>query len=149
MNNPKKARKHFNTKLQALLDEVTPLEMEQTKTKVLIAAQIDSILRAKGWSKSLLAEKLSKNPSEITKWLSGTQNFTIDILTQIALVLEVEISRLLSFETKQNQSKKIGTNAVFANPCIIIQTPMDKHATVFIKYVRANQADTTLIQKSN
>lgn len=149
MNNTKKAKKHSNAKLQALLDEVTPLEMEQTKTKLLIAGQIDSILKAKGWSKSLLAEKLAKNPSEISKWLSGTQNFTIDILTQIALVLEVEITSLFGFGSEQKQPKKIGSNTVFVNPSILIQTPMDKHTTVYFKYVHANQAYTTLVQKPN
>lgn len=86
-----KARKHKSSKLQALLDELSPIEMEQSKTKMQIAARIEDFMNAKGWNKTTFAEKFDKNPSEITKWLSGTQNFTIDVLTEIASTLGVEI----------------------------------------------------------
>lgn len=70
-----KARKYNSSKLKELLDEVTPLEMEQTKNKMQLAARIEDLMRAKGWNKSQFAEKVGKHPSEITKWLSGTQNY--------------------------------------------------------------------------
>jgi len=79
-----------------LLEEVSPIEMEQSKTKMQIAARIEDFMNAKGWNKTTFAEKLDKNPSEITKWLSGTQNFTLDVLTEIASTLGVEIIDLLS-----------------------------------------------------
>ena len=79
MNKINKARKYNSSKLQELLDEVSPLEMEQTKIKMQLAARIEDIMRAKGWNKSQFAAKMGKNPSEITKWMSGTQNFTVDI----------------------------------------------------------------------
>jgi transcriptional regulator with XRE-family HTH domain len=44
---------------------------------------------------------MNKNPSEITKWLSGTQNFTIDTLSEIAVALEISITEL--FIPKQIQ----------------------------------------------
>ena len=94
MNKANKARKYNSSKLQQLLDEVTPLEMEKTKNKMLLAARIEDLMTAKGWSKSQFAEKVGKNPSEITKWLSGTQNFTVDVLTEIASTLGVEIASL-------------------------------------------------------
>jgi len=94
MNKVTKARKHYSSKLQELLDEVTPLEMEQTKTKMQLAARIEDFVRAKKWNKSQFAEKVGKNPSEITKWLSGTQNFTVDVLTEIASTLGVELTAL-------------------------------------------------------
>jgi hypothetical protein len=43
-----RARKHTSSKLQDLLDEVTPLEMEQTKVKMQLAAQIEYCMKAKG-----------------------------------------------------------------------------------------------------
>lgn len=89
-----KARKYNSVKLQELLDEVTPLEMEQTKIKMQIAARIEDFMKSKGWNKSKFAEKVGKNPSEITKWLSGTQNFTLDVLTEIAFVLDIEVMAL-------------------------------------------------------
>ena len=94
MNKITKARKYNSSKLQELLDEVSPLEMEQTKTKMKLAARIEDYMRAKGWNKSQFAEKVGKNPSEITKWLSGTQNFTVDVLTEIASTFDIELTAL-------------------------------------------------------
>lgn len=89
-----KARKYSSPLLDELLDEITPLEMEQTKVKMQLAARIADLMKSKDWNKSKLAEMTGKNPSEITKWLSGTQNFTIDILTEIASVFGIEVSSL-------------------------------------------------------
>lgn len=89
-----KARKYNNPVSGKLLDEVTPLEMEQTKIKMQVSARIEDFMKAKGWNKSKFAEKTGKNPSEITKWLSGTQNFTLDVLTEIAFALDVEVMAL-------------------------------------------------------
>jgi ribosome-binding protein aMBF1 (putative translation factor) len=101
MNKTTKARKYNSSKLQELLNEVTPIEMEQTKVKMQLAARIEDFMRANGWNKSQFAEKVNKNPSEITKWFSGTQNFTTDVLTEIASALGVEITEL--FGKKQVQ----------------------------------------------
>ncbi len=89
-----KARKYNSPKLQALMGEITSTEMEQTKVKMQLAARIEDMMLKRGWSKSEFAEKVNKNPSEITKWFSGTQNFTTDILTEIACAFGVEVATL-------------------------------------------------------
>ena len=109
MNKIIKARKHNSSKLQDLLAEISPLEMEQTKVKMMLAAHIEDCMIAKGWSKSKFAEKVGKNPSEITKWLSGTQNFTIDVLTEIAMTLDVDLITLLE---KQQPQMRYGKGIV-------------------------------------
>ena len=90
----KKARKYNSSILNELLNEVTPIEMEQTKVKMQLAARIGDLVCSKGWNKSQFAEKVGKQPSEITKWLSGTQNLTVDVLTEIAFSLGVDVSSL-------------------------------------------------------
>lgn len=102
MSNATKARAYQSSKLQELLEEVTPLEMEKTKVKMQLAARIEDLMKVKGWKKSQFAEKFGKSPSEITKWLSGTQNFTVDVLTEIAFILGVGIAELL--DKKQVQA---------------------------------------------
>lgn len=101
MNKLIKARKYNSSKLQDLLDEVTPLEMEQTKEKMRLATRIEDFMREKGWNKSQFAQKVGKNPSEITKWLSGTQNFTVDVLIEIASTFGVELSDLFGKQLVQ------------------------------------------------
>jgi transcriptional regulator with XRE-family HTH domain len=53
------------------------------RKRQLIAGRLQGILDELGWKKKDLAEKLGKNPSEVTKWLSGSHNFTMDTLAEI------------------------------------------------------------------
>ncbi len=89
-----KAREYNSPLLRELLEEVTPLEMAQTKVKMQMAANIEDLIRSKGWSKTRFALELNKSQPEISKWLSGAHNFTTDTLTHIAHVLGVDISAL-------------------------------------------------------
>jgi len=142
MNKTTKARKYNSSKLQELLDEVTPLEMEQTKVKMQLSARIEDFMRAKGWNKSQFAEKVGKNPSEITKWFSGTQNFTTDVLTEIASALGVELTAL--FGKKQVQviyRKEIVVKSVVTQPTIIMTTPMSQGADVYGYCLLASQGN--------
>ncbi len=63
--------------------------------KMRIAARILNLLADKGWSKSDLAIKTNKHNSEISRWLNGTHNFTIDTLTEIAFVFNITTADLL------------------------------------------------------
>ncbi len=142
MNKTTKARKYNSSKLQELLDEVTPLEMEQTKVKMQLAARIEDFMRAKGWNKSQFAEKAGKNPSEITKWFSGTQNFTTDVLTEIASTLGVELTAL--FGKKQVQviyRNEIVVKSVATQPSIVMTTPMSQGIDVYGYCLLASQGN--------
>jgi len=148
MNKTTKARMYNSSKLQELLDEVTPLEMEQTKVKMQLAARIEDFMRAKGWSKSQFAEKVGKNPSEITKWFSGTQNFTTDVFTEIASALGVELSAL--FGKKQVHviyRKEIVVKSVVTQPTIIMTTPMSKGIDVYEYCLLASQGNKSSFTK--
>ena len=135
MNKITKARKYNSSKLQELLDEVSPLEMEQTKTKMKLAARIEDYMRAKGWNKSQFAEKIGKNPSEITKWLSGTQNFTVDVLTEIASTFDIELTALFGKHTiPVVYRKEIVVNSVATPTAIKLITPYE-HGVSFLKIV--------------
>jgi len=94
--NKKTARKYTSPVINQLLGEITPVEKLQTNTKMTLAARLDDLITARGWGKSEFAEKVNKNPSEITKWLSGTQNFTIDTLAEIGVVLNMPVSELFA-----------------------------------------------------
>ena len=94
MKYKKSARKYNSAIINNFLGEISPLETMQIKTKMSLAARLDDLLKAKGLGKSKFAEIVKKNPSEVTKWLSGTQNFTLDILVEIAVALDVPITEL-------------------------------------------------------
>lgn len=84
--------KNYNSPLiDELLKEITPAEQEKTNKRMLLAAHIADALSAKGWKKKDFAEAMSKTPSEITKWLSGTHNFTLDTLFEIEKILNINL----------------------------------------------------------
>lgn len=101
-----KAREFNSPLLQELMDEVTPVEMEQTNVKMQLAANIEDLIRSKGWSKTRFALELNKTQPEISKWLSGAHNFTVETLVQISQVLGVEIAALFA----QKQVKDVYSN---------------------------------------
>lgn len=61
---------------------------------MLLAAYIIEAMKAKGWTKLKLANAMNKKPSVITRWLSGTHNFTSDTLSDIQFVLGVQLLNL-------------------------------------------------------
>jgi transcriptional regulator with XRE-family HTH domain len=85
----------YNTPLiDDLLVNITPNEFAKTEKRMLLAARIDEAIKAKGWKKNQFAKKMGKKPSEISKWLSGTHNFTADTLFEIERVLNINLINL-------------------------------------------------------
>ena len=78
--------------LSKILAEITPREQKRTDNRMLLAAKIKDGMNAKGWRNKQLAEALEQNPSVITKWLSGTHNFTSDTLRDIEEILGITLS---------------------------------------------------------
>lgn len=52
---------------------------------------INQLLREQGINKKDLAQKLDKNPSEISKWLNGEHNFTLRSLAKLSAELGVNL----------------------------------------------------------
>ena len=74
---------------------VKPEEQARIDYKMQLAAKIHAALKAKGWKSLDLADALDlKSPSLVSKWLSGTHNFTIDTLVDIQRVLGIQFFNL-------------------------------------------------------
>lgn len=97
MNN-ENAKKHSSKVLDDILNEITPLEYEKTKNRMLVAAKIYDLISNVFGNKAAFAKHIDKYPSEITKWTSGTQNFTLDALTEITWALGKKLSHLFEEE---------------------------------------------------
>ena len=85
------ARKYKSPIVSNFIARRNPAEFEKTKRNMLLSMLIDDALVAKGWNKKQLAEVMHKNPSEVTKWLSGTHNFTLETLYLIESYLGVTL----------------------------------------------------------
>jgi transcriptional regulator with XRE-family HTH domain len=100
MNN----RKSYNSQvIDDLLREITPRELSGIEKRMLLAVRIDDAIKTKGWKKKDFAKAIGKKPSEVSKWLSGTHNFTADTLFDIERVLDIQLFRL---ENKQETTFK-------------------------------------------
>ena len=71
---------------QALAD--IPAEQKaQIELSFAIAERIDAVLKTKGMSQKMFAQLLGKRESEISKWLTGRHNFTMQTIAKIETAL--------------------------------------------------------------
>ncbi|WP_367769052.1 helix-turn-helix transcriptional regulator [Flavobacterium sp. WC2421] len=87
MKTNKKARVYNSPIVESILSNISKEELDITEGKMRLAIKIAEAIRTTGLNKSQFAKKINKNNSEISKWLSGTHNFTTDTL----LLLESEL----------------------------------------------------------
>lgn len=97
----KSAEKYHSEVLDELFAEITPEEQKMTDKKMQLAARIFDAMNAKNISKLEMARQMGKQASVITKWLSGTDNFTADTLFEIGEILGIQLINT-SFEGKEN-----------------------------------------------
>ena len=68
-----------------------------------LSDRIQEILKQKGISQKELAEMLDKKESQVSKWLTGTHNFTIKTLSRLEVALGEPI-----FEVVKSKSSLAG-----------------------------------------
>ncbi len=89
--------------LDDILANIPENEVGITEYRMDLAVKIDKAMRARGLQKQELAEKLGKKPSVITKWLSGTHNFTSDTLWQVERESGIKLLNL----SPETQTEKV------------------------------------------
>ncbi len=88
------AQNYSSKSIRGLLSGVSETDYKKVEAKMQIAAMIEDGIVAKGWKKKDLALALNKKQSEITRWLGGTHNFTLETLVDIGNVLGVSLLNL-------------------------------------------------------
>ena len=82
-------------KTNKILDEIrstiSPETKMQMELSVAIANRIYDILDAKGMSQKDFAHILGKTETEVSRWLSGTQNLTLSTISKISIALGEDI----------------------------------------------------------
>lgn len=80
-----------DTFLEELRKEITPEIRKQVDMSFRIANNIYAVLERRGMDQKDLARLMRKNESEISKWLSGTHNFTLRTIASISEALGEDI----------------------------------------------------------
>jgi transcriptional regulator with XRE-family HTH domain len=126
--------------IDSILEGIDPKLEKQVELRMKLAVKIDKARKKIGLSKTQLAHRLSKKPSEITKWLSGTHNFTIDTLSDIQQLLGIELVNVDENQKEQVLYLSISVtqenptyNYDFLNPLLFSKT-LIKSSISDIKY---------------
>lgn len=90
------------------LEKINPEQRAFLEKNIAITERIYDLLAQKGYTQKDLAKKLGKHESEVSKWLSGMHNFTLNSLIKLEQVLEGRIVEIFSsnVEVKANEVKK-------------------------------------------
>ena len=81
----------YDDLLQEELSKITPLQRATYQLSDSIAERMDQIMKCKGISTKRLSELTQRRPSEVTKWLSGSHNFTCKTIALISMALGEEL----------------------------------------------------------
>lgn len=109
-------RKRKSELLNKAISQIDPAEKARVTQLMALSVRISEALEKKGWSKSQFASLMRKEPSEVTKWLSGTHNFTANTLTDIGLVLGINFFQEERPEVVQDQYSMVIMLASHSEP---------------------------------
>lgn len=84
--------------IEARRKQVNPLVRQNVELSFQIVDRIHEILVARGLKQKDLAMMLGKKEAEISKWMRGTHNFTIDTIVSIEKALEAPILQVVHQE---------------------------------------------------
>jgi transcriptional regulator with XRE-family HTH domain len=82
---------YHDDSIDSLMAGVTPEQQEETDVKMLLASKIYKAMKGKGWTQTRFAEEANQHMSVISKWLSGTHNFTVETLLNIQRLLGIRL----------------------------------------------------------
>ncbi len=71
-----------------------------------VALKILQTLREESLSQKELAERLHVSPQQVSKWVKGSENFTLETISRIESALGIELIAVPRFEVKQANSVK-------------------------------------------
>lgn len=84
--------------IEARRAKVSPEVRRRVDLSFLIVDRIHNLLEEKGLKQKDLANLLGKKESEISKWMRGTHNFTIETISSIEKVLGDPILQVIGSE---------------------------------------------------
>jgi transcriptional regulator with XRE-family HTH domain len=79
------------SRISELIQSLSPLRKKQLDARLALADIIEKAVDSRKISKLEFARRMGKQPSVISKWLSGTHNFTIDTIVEIEEDLHLNI----------------------------------------------------------
>ena len=92
-------RRKPSASLTRIMNNIDEDKLRRTRDRMLVAVKIADTLKAKGISQKRFAEMTGRSESEISEWLSGDRNFTIDTLSDIKKYLGLDLLNISTMRT--------------------------------------------------
>lgn len=93
------ARRKPSASLTRIMNNIDEDKLRRTRDRMLVAVKIAETLKFKGISQKKFAEMTGRSESEISEWLSGDRNFTIDTLSDINKYLGLNLLNISTMRT--------------------------------------------------
>ncbi|WP_143099558.1 helix-turn-helix domain-containing protein [Bradyrhizobium sp. cf659] len=90
----------------------------------------------RGITKKQLAESLSKDPSQVTRWLSSPSNFELDTLSDLLLALDAELDhRIVRFSdrARPNYAHPLVAQTVHQNAKVTTESQQRRYKSTVVK----------------
>jgi transcriptional regulator with XRE-family HTH domain len=104
--------------LKRIKDRIPSYRKRMVRISVDIGAQIHEYMKQEGINQRELADRLEKKESEISKWLSGSHNFTIETVAKIEDIFGKRIILVPVFATQDlgyTYEMKVTVNSSVSN----------------------------------
>ena len=92
-------RRKPSASLIRIMNNIDEDKLRRTRDRMLVANKIADALKAKGISQKKFSEMTGRSESEVSEWLSGDRNFTIDTLSDIKKYLGIDLLNTSSMRT--------------------------------------------------
>lgn len=92
-------RRKPSASLTRIMNNIDEDKLRRTRNRMLVANKIADALKAKGISQKKFSEMTGRSESEVSEWLSGDRNFTIDTLSDIKKYLGIDLLNTSSMRT--------------------------------------------------
>ena len=92
-------RRKPSASLTRIMNNIDEDKLRRTRDRMLVANKIADALKAKGISQKKFSEMTGRSESEVSEWLSGDRNFTIDTLSHIKKYLGIDLLNTSSMRT--------------------------------------------------
>ena len=92
-------RRKPSARLTRIMNNIDEDKLRRTRDRMLVANKISDGLKAKGISQKKFSEMTGRSESEVSEWLSGDRNFTIDTLSDIKKYLGIDLLNTSSMRT--------------------------------------------------
>lgn len=92
-------RRKPSASLTKIMNNIDEDKLRRTRDRMLVANKIADALKTKGISQKRFAKMTGRSESEVSEWLSGDRNFTIDTLSDIQKYLGIDLLNTSSMHT--------------------------------------------------